>query len=137
MARTYLDTSIWMDFFEKRDEVHLAKTTLAQQLISKIIREGSIIVYADIIQNELVKQGYSHEELGRLFVPLAKITEYVDATEKEFGRSKDLAAKRDIPRLDSFHALIARDNHAILATRDRHFAMLTDIVPSKKPEDII
>jgi hypothetical protein len=36
--RFYLDTSIWLDFFENRNEPNFSKGTLAKELIKKIIK---------------------------------------------------------------------------------------------------
>lgn len=35
------------------------------------------------------------------------------------------------------HVILARDNNAIMVTRDEHFYKLTDIVSVKKPEELI
>jgi len=40
-ARYYLDTSIWIDLFEKRDEPNLPKGTWAQNLFDKIIKTNA------------------------------------------------------------------------------------------------
>ena len=61
----------------------------------------------------------------------------MESTEKQVRKSKDLSSKRDIPKGDALHALIARDNKATLVTLDNHFKKLYDITKSKRPQDII
>jgi predicted nucleic acid-binding protein len=56
---------------------------------------------------------------------------------KQFRKAKDISNKRNIPVFDALHAIIARDNSAVMITRDRHFDKLLDIVRYKKPEEII
>ena len=53
------------------------------------------------------------------------------------GKAKDLAAKRNIPKMDALHALIARDAGALLVTLDHHFKELTDITKSYQPNELI
>jgi len=62
---------------------------------------------------------------------------FVESTGKEIGKAKDLAYKREIPKRDALHALIARDNEAILITLDRHFQKLSDIIKPHSPKEFI
>jgi len=61
----------------------------------------------------------------------------VESTEKQARKAKDLSSKRDIPKGDALHALIARDNKATLVTLDNHFKKLLDITKPKRPQDLI
>ena len=133
----YLDTSIWLDFIEKRDEPHLPKGKYSKELIEKIIKENNKIVYSDIIKNELLKLGYSKYEIEIIFNSFHRFSIYTTATKKQYNRSKDLSKKRSIPLFDALHALIARDSKSIMVTRDNHFLELQDIIVSKRPEEII
>lgn len=69
--------------------------------------------------------------------PFKSVILFVEATEKQIGKAKDLASKRKIPKRDAIHALIARDNRAILVTLDRHFKEILDIIKPKRPQDLI
>jgi len=44
----YFDTSIWLDFLEKRDGPGLPKGTWAKELIEKIIKNNDKILFSDI-----------------------------------------------------------------------------------------
>ena len=136
-GRYYLDTSIWLDLFENRNEPNLPKGDFAQNLIDKIIKEDSKIVYSDAVKDEIMSLGYSRQEAKNLLEPLKDCLVFVEFNKKQFGKAKDLSAKRDIPLLDALHALIARDNKCVMVTRDAHFKKLLDIINHKKPEDII
>ena len=68
---------------------------------------------------------------------LKSIVIFVESTEKEIGKAKDLAQKRDVPKRDALHALIARDNNAVLVTLDNHFRKLTDIITPHSPKEFI
>lgn len=137
MKRYYFDTSIWLDFFENRNEPNLPKGEWANKLINKIISEDNKIVYSDAVKDEIIDLGYSIGEIEKLLEPLNRVLIFVEATKKQFGKAKDLSAKRNVPLFDALHALTARDNKAIMVTLDSHFKKLTDITKYKKPEDII
>lgn len=137
MKRFYLDTSIWLDFFEERNEPNRPKSEWAKKLITKIIGKADIIVYSDLILRELENTGYSNFDVENLLFLLENNLVFVESTNAEIKRAKDLASKRSVPRKDALHALIARDNNAILVTLDRHFQSLNDIVKVRKPQELI
>ena len=135
--RYYFDTSIWLDLFEARNEPKLHKGEFAKKLFERIIKENSKIICSEVIKNEMLELGYSRYEIETLFFPLREIIIYIYSTKKQFGKAKDLSKKRNIPLFDALHALIARDNKAVMVTRDRHFDKLLDITAYKKPEELI
>ena len=137
VLRYYFDISIWLDFFEDRNEPDLLKGKLVRELIKKMTFENSLIIYSDAVIDELIEQGYDSNEIEDLFQPLNEILLFVESDKKQFGKAKDLANKRNLPVFDAFHALIARDNKARLISRDNHFKKLLDIVKCKKPEELI
>ena len=124
----HFDTSIWLDFFEYRDEPNLPKGMFAEKLVNKIIVEDERIVYSEAIKDELSDLGYSTNEIEELFEPLGKVLIFSEVTKKQFGKAKDLSAKRNVPLFDALHALIARDNKAIMVTRDAHFNNVNTLV---------
>ena len=133
----YLDTSIWLDFFEARDEPNFPKGTWAKELIKKITRDENKILFSNINMLELINVGYSKYEIKELLQSLRLIIIFVESTEKEIGKAKDLAQKRNVPKGDAIHALIARDNNAILITLDNHFKKLIDLTKSRSPREFI
>ncbi len=137
LQKYYLDTSIWLDFFENRDEPHLPKGKWAHELLKKIIENNDKIIYSDNNIYELNIIGYSAYELDIILQPLKPILIFVESTEKQISKAKDLSLKRNIPKRDALHALIARDNKSILVTLDRHFQKIHDIIKPKKPQDLI
>ncbi len=133
----YPDTSIWLDFFEERDEPNFPKGEWAHRLIAQIIEEDDKIIYSDHIILELEGVDYTLQEIEDMLFPLKQILIFVESTEKQLKKAKDLSAKRKIPKGDALHALIARDNKAIMVTLDRHFQSLRDITEPKRPKDLI
>ena len=133
----YFDTSIWLDFLENRDEPNFSKGMWAKKLIKKIIKEGNRILFSDNNFLELINNGYLEFEIEEFLSTLKPIIIPIEATEKEIGKAKDLAQKRDVPKRDALHALIARDNNSTLITLDNHFRKLTDITFPHSPKKFI
>ena len=136
MQKYYLDTSIWLDFFENRNESYTPKGDWAHQLLKKITENNDKIIYSDIVILELGVVGYQLNEIEKLFEKIKPILIFVESTEKQARKAKDLSLKRDIPKSDALHAILARDNKAKLVTLDNHFKKLLDITKLKKPQDI-
>lgn len=133
----YFDTSIWLDFLEKRDEPNMPKSEWALKLVDNITNNNDTIVYSDLTLMELKNAGYSIFEVEDLFSALNLRLFFVEATREQFGKGKDLSYKRQIPKGDAIHALIARDNRARLITFDKHFEKLQDIIKVYNPKEIM
>ncbi len=131
-----MDTSIWLDLFENRNEPNLPKGDYAKLLLKNIITNKSIIIYSTVVIFELKSNGYTYEDIKLLFEPIRKILYYADA--REFmGRARDIGIKRNIPKGDVAHALIARHCKAVMVTRDGDYYKLGDIIKPQKPENLI
>ncbi len=133
MAIYNLDTSIWLDYYEKRDK----NGRNAFKLILKIIEDKSIVIYSDIHIKELKNIGYSIDEINALL----RIVKPDNIRRVHIGREQReeatlLAYNRGIPRGDALHAILARDNNAIMVSRDIDFQRLLDIVKTKRPEEL-
>jgi len=132
-----LDTSIWLDLFENRNEPHLPKGEWALRLVTKCVENGDTIMYSDMVVRELEDMGYPLAELRTLLEAWKPILMFVESSYHLVRRAKDLSAKRDVPLLDALHALLAREHHAFLVSLDHHFRKLEDITHAKSPKDLI
>jgi len=61
----------------------------------------------------------------------------IEIDQKSYVEAKELAKKMRIPVGDALHAIIARNNNAVLVSQDHHFKRLKDIISVKRPEEII
>ena len=84
IKRYYFDTSIWLDFFEDRNEPHLPKSEYAQQLVNKIIKENHKIIYSDFVLVEMQLIGYNEFELETMFSKLKPILLFVESLTATF-----------------------------------------------------
>ena len=135
--RYYLDTSIWLDFIENRDEPNMPKGDWAKKLIKKIIEEDSRIILSDANMLELNDVGYSQYDIEDILNPLDKIILFIEADAHQIGKARDLSERRKVPKRDALHAILARDNSAILVTLDAHFKELDDISKTYTSKDLI
>ena len=140
MQKYYLDTCIWRDFFEDRfGRSGNPLGSYAAKLLMRIISNKDSILYSDHVIFEL-RRDYEEEDIrDMLFVLiLSNILIKVLISDDERMESMNLAKQRHIPLIDCTHAILARDNKAILVSQDEHIIRnLRDIAETKRPQDII
>ena len=136
--RFYLDTSIWRDYYENRSDSSKQLGRLALQLLLKIIKQDGQIFYSDFVVQELMIK-YSKEEISTIFSIIFNLDLLVKVliSKEQAKEAAVLCKKRNVAFGDALHAILARDNKAIMVTRDKHFKKLKDIAEIKKPEDLL
>ncbi len=137
IKKYYIDTSIWIDLYEDRkgyNKEHLGEFAL--KLFGLIKAKKNRLIITDLLIIEL-EMNYSMEEINGMIKPFEDIVEKIIITPKQRNEAKRIGEERSLPPGDVLHAIIARDNHAILVTRDNHFRKLEDVSKHYKPEDII
>lgn len=130
----YLDTSIWLDFHEKRGE----NGEIALKLILKIVSEDLKVIYSDLHIREFKKLNYAQSEIDFIFsIAKPKNLKHIHIYREQKEEAKNLARKRNIPEGDVLHAILCRDNNLQLISRDTDFEKLKDISKARLPEDFI
>ena len=130
----YLDTSIWLDLYEKRGK----NGEFALQLILKIIEEDLKIAYSDLNVKEFKNLGYSKNQTDEiLHIAKPDNLKHIHIYSEQLEEARKLARQRAVPNKDALHAILARDNGLQLISRDYHFEKLKDITEAKLPEDFI
>mgnify|MGYP001619099966 CR=1 FL=1 len=130
----YLDTSIWLDFYERRNK----NGELALKLILKIIEEDFKIAYSDLNIKEFKNLGYTKEQINAiLLIAKPDNIKHIHIYREQIEEARKLARQKDVPNKDALHAILARDNNLQLVSRDRHFEKLKDVADAKIPEDFI
>jgi len=138
MEKYYLDTAIWRDLHENRTDRFRPLGEWAFELLRKIRKDKSVVLYSDLVVEELLIN-YEIEDINKIF-HIAKKEKFLNKIEINFlqvKESKMLSKTFEIPKNDCLHAILARDNSAILVSRDRHFELIQHISTAKKPEDLI
>ena len=81
---------------------------------------------------------YSGEKIKKTFeVVPSKLLIKVPISKEQIKEALAISKKLKIPKKDALHAVLSRDNKAILVTRDKHFYELQETVTIRKPEDLI
>lgn len=132
----YLDTSIYIDYYENRVDRFRPLGDWAHRLLALIEAKNAVLLISDLLISEL-ESHLSKEQVKELLETYDGVIKKVKFIDKQLKEAREIANKRKIPLGDALHAIIARDNKALLVTRDHHFEELADITLSKKPEDLI
>lgn len=133
--RYYLDTCIWRDFLEnRRDNSGKPIGHYAFLLIQKLMREKATILFSPLLLRELQGE-YSLDEIKSLFLlfQMSGLGRSVSMSDKQLREAESLSHDHVN---DALHAILARDNQAILITRDNDFNDFKKIVTIKKPEEL-
>lgn len=136
MAKYYLDTAIYLDYYFDRVDNLRPLGEWAFKLLSLIKANNEQLLISDFVIEELNSQ-LSKEDIAKLFEPYKAILVIVDYDEKQIQEMVKIARVRNVPKKDAIHAILARDNSAIFVARDNHFQQLRDICIAIKPEEII
>ena len=131
----YLDTSVWMDYYEDRTDPSKDIGEFAFKLLCRLLASKSKIIVSTFLLREL-ETAYTLDKIRGLTYHFRKLMEKVDVSDKQREEAKKIAKERGIPKGDAIHAVLARDNGAILISRDKHFQLLKDICEVMKPEEI-
>lgn len=137
MKKFYLDTAIWRDYFEDRKDHMRPLGEFAFRFLKNCEKKGCVVLYSETAIHEL-KRSYSSKTIKQVFSSFMHFLEIVPTSAYQYYEAKKLAViKTDSHESDILHAILARDNNAILITRDFHFETLQDIAEIKKPEEVI
>jgi hypothetical protein len=133
MAKYYVDTCIWRDYWEDRNDNLRPLGEFALQFFRMVETEEHIIIYSDLTIKEL-KIMYNDTIIREILsvIPeelLLKIT----FNEKQLSRARNISLISGIPLNDALHIIMSKDNHCILVSRDIHMIEFGDAV---KPEEL-
>lgn len=134
--RFYIDTNIWVDWFEDRKGFHGEPLgEYAEKLLTKIRVEKNYIVVSSIIMDELQKK-YSMAQINGMMKQFEECILFVEITQECTEHALHISHHRNIPFGDAIHAILCQKHRFILVTRDKHFYKTLDITPFYRPEEI-
>ena len=136
MKRFYLDTSIWRDYFEDRRDSLRPLGEFAFRFLKNCGNHRCEVLYSCLVVQEL-RSFYSEEAIKGIFLPFINFLKEVPISGKQISEAGKISFSVQGTHIkDALHAILARDNEAVMVTRDRHFDALADFVEVAKPEDI-
>lgn len=132
----YLDTSIWRDYFEDRKDNLRPLGEFAFQLLKKCQQRKWVVIVSPEVEKELLAY-YSEEQVGLTFSSFKDIILKVSYSKQQVSEALFFWAKtgKEFPFSDVLHSVIARDNHAVLVCRDKHFWEIK-LVDCVLPEEV-
>ncbi len=133
----YLDSCIWIDYFENRSDRFRPLGDWAFSLIKKIIRESNLIIYSDLVEEELLKYFDDIRIKEIISIIPQQLLIKIETKTEQLEEAIKISKRLKIPVKDILHAILARDNDATLISRDKHFYELAKQVTIKKPEDLL
>ena len=139
MARYYFDSCIWRDHYENRFGPRgrpLGKYATA--LFNRIIKKQDTLLFSDLNIREL-KLAYTDEDINDMMrlLSMMSILKHVETKREDNIKAEKVAKERNLPPGDALHAILARNNNAIMVSQDKHYQKLKDIADIKRPEELI
>ncbi len=136
--RYYIDACIWRDLHENRSDKFRPLGEWAFEMFKMIKETKSKALYSELVLKEL-SITYSEEKIREMFLIIEEnnLLEKVEIKREQIQEVLRLKKERNVPFNDLLHAISARDNQAIMVTRDKHFEEFEDITIIRKPEDLI
>ncbi len=140
MEKIYVDTHIFADYWGDRSDnklplgefaFRLFKETMSCKFLILFSKQNSIELKSgckiyDLFEIDLMSDLLSADKLLR--IPIS---------EQQKQEAKKISLESQVPKGDALHAILARDNDAILVSRDKHHYLVDDLVTVRKPEDLI
>lgn len=138
IQKYYIDACIWRDFHENREDKFRPLGEWAFRFFRMVKENKHFILYSNLTVDELSKD-FNKKQIEEIFKIISEVglLQKVELNKQQFQEAAKLKKERNLPFGDCLHAIIARDNDAIMVTRDIHFEEIQDIVKSYKPEDLI
>ncbi|MBU2638148.1 MAG: PIN domain-containing protein [Nanoarchaeota archaeon] len=138
VQKYFVDTLIYRDYYENRSDNLRPLGEWALEFFRSVAKQKGVILYCDLVIEEMAIE-YNSDIIVLILETIASIAPLIkiEATAQEESEAKKLKKERKLPFADALYAVIARDNDAILVSRDNHFSLLLDIAVIRKPEELI
>ena len=134
MKKYYLDTNIWLDYFENRSDGVRPLGEFAFNFLKNCILHKCNIFYSDFNLFEL-KNKLSNNDFYKYSNVFKENMIFIKSTKKDWEEAKQISKKINLHKADSLHLILAIKNKCTLITRDKHFDLI-DLIEIKKPEDV-
>ena len=135
MKKFYLDTNIWLDYFQNRSDGLKPLGEFAFQFLKKAIESNSIIYYSDLVLDELIKI-IGEEKTNEGLEQYKTILIFVCINSLDFFEANKIHNLTRLHSADALHAAISKRLGATLISRDKHFFEI-DSIDVCLPEDVL
>ena len=135
----YVDTNIYIDFFEDRIDNLRLLGEIARQLFDRALDCEFTLVVSSLVNEEIKDNGYKTQFIDFLadFKKYNKVI-YTELSEEDKRSANELKRFRKTPFKDTCHLILAQRLHAeVLVTRNvKDYVNISDIIPVLLPEFI-
>ncbi len=139
MTLIYLDTNIYIDYFENRTDKFRPLGEFAYQIFQRTLSCEFRIVFSSLILNEL-EHNIKNERIMDLLVELEDKNKIIRIIPKREEReiARKIVKERNTPFNDTLHALIAKNNGSdyFITRNTKDFLELQDFVKILLPEHL-
>ncbi len=139
MKKIYLDTNIYIDYFDGRSNGLRPLGDFAYELLRRTFQCEFVIIISPLVLDELFYNTYE-KKINRLMKDLKEESKVISITETETDRmeARMLAKQRKTDFNDTLHTVLAsRVKADFLVTRNiQHFAQLHDLINVCYPENL-
>jgi len=138
--KVFVDTNIFLDYYLDRKDNIRPLGEFAFNFINESIKCKYDVLICEISIIELknylgLDRKQVFDRILKALIEKDKLT-VLDYSENQFKESLHFSKKYGIPKADALFAILARDNNAILLTRDYHFEIFNKIIKISKPEEL-
>jgi len=105
----------------------------------KAMKQKWKLLFSDLSVYEL-KLAYGEQEIEEMFgiLSMMKMLQRVEISQDDHAEAEKLAAENQVSKSDSLHAILARNNNAIVLTQNqKDFEKLEHIAPWTKPDYLV
>lgn len=116
MANFYVDTSIWFDYIKDRRDGIRPLGEFAFQLFKRVRKEKHTILFSRLLRKEISRridygefEKFVLNDLGKL-----NLIKEVQIAKEQIQEAEKISSVCEVPESDCLHAILARDNNAII-----------------------
>ena len=139
--KVFGDTHIFVDYYLNRSGGVVPLGEFAFQFFKSAVECKFFVIICQPVIDEICDAISKTEQVVWEMVLCnlrdAKKIELVEFSKEQVKEARILSKERDVPLYDALFAIVARDNDAVLVSRDAHHSeRLSDLVNVFKPEEL-
>jgi len=131
----YIDTCIWIDYWENRSDNFRPLGEFAFNFFNKLNEEDSIY-YSDLTIKEL-RTKYSNETINKIFsvIEISQIL-FLESNSDNYKLAELISKASLVHKSDALHIVLAIEVDAKFITRDKQI-LLSGLIKAHTPEELI
>jgi len=133
MKKFYLDTNIWLDYFQNRSDGLKPIGEFAFQFLKSCLNSECEIYYSNFVIKEL-RHIFTVSEIEEFLKIVKDKLVFVEANPFDLDEARIISRQYSLHYADAIHLVLAKKSECILITRDKHFDQIS-LIEIFKPEE--